>query len=196
MRRSRSENNIDVPPSIDKDQNSWKFKSNTTLNPNYDSTDIPNPGNLEKSESNETKITTMDHSTNQPNILKLQLQQINNQITQLRLHLTTLTQLDNDSDEVITSIENIEDNINTLTQQKKYIEQEVNQSLEIANVFTNKIDIPELSKEDKQLNWKMIYDSLPQKIDGTNKQEFKAAWQMIKNIARTQKWSQKISKKP
>ena len=48
MRRSRSENNIDVPPSIDKDQNSWKFKSNTTLNPNYDSTDIPNPGNLEK----------------------------------------------------------------------------------------------------------------------------------------------------
>ena len=71
-----------------------------------------------KSESNETKITTMDHSTNQPNILKLQLQQINNQITQLRLHLTTLTQLDNDSDEVITSIENVEDNINTLTQQK------------------------------------------------------------------------------
>ena len=118
MRRSRSENNIDVPPSIDKDQNSWKFKSNTTLNPNYDSTDIPNPGNIEKGESRETKITKMDHSTNQPNILKLQLQQINNQITQLRLHLTTLTQLDNDSDEVITSIENIEDNINTLTQQK------------------------------------------------------------------------------
>ena len=190
MKRSKSESNIEVTSLIDKDQNSWKFNSESTVGNNFNPTNVIEWMKASEVPSLVSERIKMDHSTNQTNILRLQMQQIANQILQLQLHLTTLTQLDSDSDEVITHTTSIQRELDSLTKQKNAIEQEINQSVEISNVFTNKIDIPEFSNADKQLNWKMIYNAIPQKIDGANKQEFKSAWQIIRNIATTQKWSE------
>ena len=122
----------------------------------------------------------MDHSTSQLNLLKLQHQQISNQIIQLELHLSTLSQIDNDSEEVLNNISNIEESIHKLKQQKIAIEGELKQSTEISNVFTNKIEIPDLNNEENTINWKIVFNAFPNKVDGSNKQEFKAAWQIIK----------------
>ena len=117
MKRFKSDGNIDVPEIIDKDQSSWKFKSESSLNYNPAQNKITNQQDEEKQKEANSK--NMDHSTSQLNLLKLQHQQISNQVTQLELHLSTISQIDNDSDEVLNNISNIEESINTLKSKKR-----------------------------------------------------------------------------
>ena len=111
MKRSKSDTNIEVTSIIDKDQSTWNFQSASTIPKSYNSNDIINWLKASRSDTNQFQQTNMEQANNQTNLLKLQLQQISNQIIQLQLHLTTLTQLDSDSDEVINNITSIQENI-------------------------------------------------------------------------------------
>ena len=123
----------------------------------------------------------IDHGSYQINMLKLQLQQIQNQIGQLKIHLQTLQQLE-ETEEITHTTVNIENTIDDLNKQKLNIENEIQQEFEITNIFQNKIQLPECSGEDKVINWKTIYNCIPQKIDGSSREEFSCIWKIIKNL--------------
>ena len=76
-------------------------------------------------------------------------------------------------------------------QQQEEVKDEIVQSAEITSIFTNKIDYPPLSNEDKRINWEIVSNAVPNKIDGKDKDEFKSMWRIIKNMAKTYSWSEK-----
>ena len=80
MKRSKSESNIEVSSLIDKDQSIWNLQSTSTIGKNFNPANVINWIKTSTPQSTIPLTTKMDHSTNQTNLLKLQLQQVSNQI--------------------------------------------------------------------------------------------------------------------
>ena len=178
--------NIDIPSNWNKDQNSWTLNKSECMSIDSDFVNkwVQNY-KVPKMEQN-----TLSHSNNQINMLKIQLQQINNQIQQLQLHRATFNQLD-ETDEVLDNITNIDQNIDELRLQKQNIQEEIDQSLEISKIFQNRLPLPQCSNEDKTIPWKIVYNALPTKTDGSDREEFAHTWKIVKSLAETHEWSEK-----
>ena len=122
-------------------------------------------------------------------ILLLELKQIENDIKQLNIHLTTLQAVD-ESEDVNERISEITSDLDILIDDKQRIEDEIKQTSEISSLFRNKIDLPECSDTDQAIKWKTVYTLLPNKVDGTNRQEFANSWNVLETLTKTHEWSQ------
>ena len=177
--------NIDIPRSWKRDQESWSLNDSVIIS---SKTSLVN--NWLKKNNNIMATPTSTPGNSQISMHKLQLKQITNNIQQLELHLATLSQLD-ETNEVATNISNIEDNILDLKQEKQNIERDIKQSLEISNIYRNRLAFPQCGTNDKQIAWKIVYNAIPSKIDGSDREEFACTWKILKTLAETHEWSER-----
>ena len=129
--------NIDIPENWKQDQGSWRLSE--SLSNNFKSTYVSKW--IQDNKNYNMERSNTDLGNNQLNYLKLNQKQIENQIKQLELHLTTLNEL-SDSEQIQDKIVTIEDEIDDLQKEKERITKDIENATQISNIFQNKFDIP------------------------------------------------------
>ena len=162
--------NIDIPENWKQDQGSWRLSESlsNSFKSAYVSKWIQDNKNYNMERSN------TDLGNNQLNYLKLNQKQIENQIKQLELHLTTLNEL-SDSEQIQDKIVTIEDEIDDLQKEKDKITKDIENATQISNIFQNKFEIPKFGNVDQVIDWASVCSTINQKVDGHDQNEFSNA---------------------
>ena len=92
----------EIPNTWNRDQNSW-IHSNATNNSLSSSTTHYIENWLRHKPEKTMENITLDHNSNEINMLRLKLQQTTNNLNQLEIHLLSLTNLD-ETDEIASKI--------------------------------------------------------------------------------------------
>ena len=124
---------------------------------------------------------------NTPELIRMQLSQIDSNITQLKLHLETIEAIGEDTGE---KTDNIQEIIDQLNRDKIELETKLNKSLEVKNIFNNNLDIPKFSDKTKSIEWTLVYPILKAGVTGQDKYQFQSCWNIIKTLARNHNYSE------
>ena len=178
--------NIDIPENWKQDQGSWRLSE--SLSNSFKSSYVSKW--IQDNKKYNMERSNTDLGNNQLNYLKLNQKQIENQIKQLEIHLTTLNEL-SDSEQIQDKIVTIEDEIDDLQKEKERITKDIENATQISNIFQNKFDIPTFGKTDQVIDWASVCGTINQKVDGHDPNEFSNTWKIVKSLAEANKWSEK-----
>ena len=127
---------------------------------------------------------------NHNHFLQLRLSQVKDNIQNLEIHQLTLASLEQ-TNNIAAKLEGIQDELVKLQQEKANLEEDVGTSNQVSNIFNNKIDIPDCAQQNPtDIQWKQIWNSIPNKVDGSNREEFDSNWKIIKSLCESNQWTE------